>query len=172
MIGTQRRGPAGLSTGPAGQPPAMSDDRDDCPAPEHLPPADVDEPTIEAVGKLTEALESTERARGHLYAFHQLTGKADFEVGDAERMLREAGHAGLADRLREELVGRNVLHGRWTFQVVEEYDHGYWQVFRALEQEVRDALVGGRRHLYEAGLKEERRTHGDEAHRARPRPEH
>ena len=146
----------------------MTDDLDDCPAPEHLPPPGVDALTVEAVGKLTEALESAERARGHLYAFHQLTGKADFEVSDAERMLREAGHADLADRLREELVGRNVLHGRWTFQVLEEYDENYWQVFRGLEQEVRDKLVDGRRHLHEARLKEERRTHGHEDHRARP----
>ena len=146
----------------------MTDVRDDCPDPEHLPPADVDALTIEAVGKLTEALESTERARGHLYAFHQLTGKADFEVSDAERLLREAGHTDLADRLCEDLVGRNVIHGRWTFQVVEEYDEDYWQVFRALEKEVRDKLVDGRRHLHEAGLKEQRRTHGHQAHRARP----
>jgi hypothetical protein len=143
----------------------MTDDR---PAPEHLPPSDADALTVEAVGKLTEALESTECARGHLYSFHQLTGKADFEVGDAAQLLREAGHTDLADRLCQDLVGRNVIHGRWTFQVVEEYDEDYWQVFRALEKEVRDQLVGGRRHLHEAGLKEERRTHGHEDHRARP----
>lgn len=37
-------------------------------------PDGVDEATVEAVGKLTEALETVERARGHLYSFHQLTG--------------------------------------------------------------------------------------------------
>ena len=26
---------------------------------------------------------------------------------------------------RPELVGRNVIEGRWTFQIVEEYDAGY-----------------------------------------------
>ena len=34
---------------------------------------DVDDRTVEAVGKLTEALETVERARGHLYSFHQLS---------------------------------------------------------------------------------------------------
>jgi hypothetical protein len=43
----------------------------------------VDAATVEAVGKLTEALETTEIARGHLYAFHQLTGSADFKVEEA-----------------------------------------------------------------------------------------
>ena len=140
----------------------------DQPASDHVPPDDADALTIEAVGKLTEALESTERARGHLYAFHQLTGKADFEVGDAVDLLRQAGHTELADRLDRELVGRNVLPGRWTFQVVEDYDDHYWTPFRELEKELRETLVRGRRHLYEAGLKEDRRTHGHPDHTARP----
>ena len=39
--------------------------------------------TVEALGKLSEALETCERARGHLYTFHQLTGSADIQLGDA-----------------------------------------------------------------------------------------
>src|SRR5690349_8080387 len=34
----------------------------------------MDDQTIDALGKLSKALETTERARGHLYSFHQLTG--------------------------------------------------------------------------------------------------
>ena len=37
-----------------------------------------DPETVDAVGKASEALEYVERARGHLYAFHQLIGRADF----------------------------------------------------------------------------------------------
>ncbi len=135
---------------------------------EHQPPPNADDLVIEAVGKLTEALETTERARGHLYSFHQLTGKADFEVGDAVELLRRAARHEEADQLEKELVGRNVLYGRWTFQVVEEYDDNYWTVFRDLERQMRDGLTQGRRHLHEAGLKEERRTHGHPDHTARP----
>jgi glycogen debranching enzyme len=58
--------------------------------------------TVEAVGKITEALETIERARGHLYSFHQLTGTADFQLGDAVDLLREAGHTELADRLERD----------------------------------------------------------------------
>ena len=138
------------------------------PSPDHQPPPDADELTIEAVGKMTEALETTERARGHLYTFHQLTGKADFELDDAADLLRRAGHTELADRLQQEIIGRNVLHGRWTFQIVEDYDDNYWGPFRDMERELREKLTQGRRHLHEAGLKEARRTHGHPDHTARP----
>ena len=129
----------------------------------------MDDRTVDAVGKITEALETTERARGHLYSFHQLTGSADLQLGEACDLLREAGHAELAQRIEHELVGRNVIDGRWTFQITEEYDDTYWSVFRAFEQEARDTLTGGRRHLHEARMKEERRTHGHPDHTARPR---
>ena len=136
--------------------------------PAHEVPAGVDDATVEAVGRLTEALETVERARGHLYSFHQLTGEADFKIGDAVAQLRAAGHTELADRLDTEIVGRNVLPGRWTFQIMEEYDDGYWEPVRAAEREVRERLVSGRRHLAEARLKEQRRTHGIPGHEQRP----
>lgn len=135
---------------------------------EHTAPAGIDEATIEAVGRLTEALETVERARGHLYSFHQLTGTADFQIGDAVDQLRRAGHGDLADLLAKEIVGRNVIPGHWTFQIMEAYDDTYWSVLREAEQRVRDELTGGRRHLYEAGLKEDRRTHEHPDHTARP----
>ena len=97
-----------------------------------------------------------------------MTGQADFALGDAARLLREAGHAELAERLETELIGRNVIDGRWTFQIVEEYDDGYHAEFTALEREARDQLVDGRRHLYEAELKEARRSRGRSGHEARP----
>jgi len=139
------------------------------PAPQHIRPEGVSDATVEALGKLSEALEVVEHVRGHLYAFHRLTGTADLALGDAVELLREAGHTELADRIDTELVGRNVLRGRWTFQVVEEYDDGYYATFKSLEELARNELVGGRRHLFEAEMKEDRRTHGDPDHTARPR---
>lgn len=123
--------------------------------------------TVEAVGKLTEALETVEVARGHLYAFHQLTGSADFALSDAVELLRRAGHDDLANDLGRELVGRNVLPGRWTFQLVEEYEDTYYRVFREFERRGRQ-LVGGTRHAYEAELKRQRRTPGEPGHEATP----
>jgi hypothetical protein len=99
---------------------------------------------------------------------HQLTGRADRQLGDAVDLLRKAGHDGLADRLETELLGRNVLAGRWTYQIVEEYDDGYYLLFKALERQAREGLALGRRHLFEAELKERRRSHGLAGHESTP----
>ena len=131
-------------------------------------PDGVSDDTVTALGKLSEALETCERARGHLYSFHQLTGSADIQLGEAVTALREAGHGDIADRIDRELVGRNVVQGRWTFQVIEDYDDGYWSLFRRIEGEARDELAGGRRHLAEARMKEQRRTHRLPGHEAGP----
>ncbi|MFI0356201.1 hypothetical protein [Actinomadura sp. 9N407] len=127
-----------------------------------------DDGTVRAVGELSKALETIERARGHLYSFHQLVGTADFALEDAIDLLVLAGHAGWAEELRTELLGRNVLRGRWTFQVVEEFEDMYYDLFRQMERRVREDLVGGERHPYEAWLKERRRTKGRPGHEASP----
>jgi hypothetical protein len=144
--------------------PSMSDRQ----LPEHTRPEGVTDATVEALGKLSEALEAAEVARGHLYAFHRRSGTADLTLGDAVDLLRKAGHEELAERIDRELVGRNVLHGRWTFQIVEEYDDTYYSLFKELDRVARDELVGGRRHLYEAEMKERERTPGDPHHTAVP----
>ena len=134
----------------------------------HQRPAGLSDTTVEALGKLSEALEVVERIRGHLYSLHQLTGEADFKLDEAVSLFREAGEMKIAERIEQELIGRNVLAGRWTFQVVEEYDDGYYAEFRTIEKDARDELAEGKRHLYEAELKEKRRTRGRPGHEARP----
>jgi len=129
---------------------------------------ELDEATVRAVGAVSEALEYVERARGELYAFHQLMGHADLLLGEACAKLRDAGHNSVAERLQIEMVGRNVLHGRWTFQIVEEFDDNYWSSFRDHERRVREELQGGARHLLEARMKERRRSAGHPGHESRP----
>ena len=135
---------------------------------EHTRPDGVTDATVEALGKLSEALEVVEDARGSLYRFHRLTGTADLTLGEAVELLRKAGHEELAERINHELLGRNILQGRWTFQIMEEYDDGYYATFKELDREAREQLVGGRRHLFEAEMKEDRRTHGHPDHTALP----
>ncbi|GAA1141350.1 hypothetical protein [Nocardioides aquiterrae] len=118
--------------------------------------------TVEAVGKLSEAFEVIEDARGSLYRFHRLSGRADFALEDAIGMLRDAGHTELADRIDAELLGRNVLPGMWTFQILEGYDDTYYSVFQKLVTEARETLTNGERHAYEARLKAERHTQDDD----------
>ena len=110
---------------------------------EHRRPHGVSVETVSAVGKVSEALEFLERARGPLYSFHQLMGGADLTLGAAVQELREAGYPEQADRLATELIGRNVLAGRWTFQVVQEFDDGYWTAFRDHERRTLTGLWGG-----------------------------
>jgi hypothetical protein len=134
----------------------------------HARPDGASDALVEAVGTLSEALERVERARGALYEFHQLMGGADALLDDVVEGLGETGFRELADRVDEELVGRNVLPGRWTFQVVEEFDSGYYATFRDVEQAVREQAMAGRRHVFEAELKQRRRTRGRAGHEATP----
>jgi hypothetical protein len=134
---------------------------------QHQRPDGVDDATVEALGKLSEALERVERVRGHLYEAHQLIGTADFMLDEAISLFVLAGHPKIAERIAQELIGRNVIPGHWTFQLVEEFDDGYYTDFRAVEKDAREELAQGRRHLYEAELKERRRTHGRPGHEAR-----
>ena len=134
----------------------------------HARPDGASDATVEAVGKLSEAFEVIEEARGSLFAFHRNLGRADLTLGEAVEKLREAGHEQLADDIETDLIGRNVLAGRWTFQVIEEFEDGYYATFREHDQRVRDALMDGRRHVYEAEMKQDRRTHGRPGHEATP----
>lgn len=129
---------------------------------------DLDDDTVSALGKLSEALETVDQARGLLYGFHQLTGRADLLLQDAVAGFRDAGHDELADVLERDLVGRNVIADRWTFQVVEDFDANYWGTFRALDQRARDELADGDRHVFEARMKQRERTAGHPRHEAGP----
>ncbi|MCG5439244.1 hypothetical protein [Micromonospora foliorum] len=134
----------------------------------HSRPDPLDDATVEGLGELSKALETIHRVRGHLYAAHQLVGGADLTLDRVVELLRQAGHDEVADRVERELLGRNVLPGRWTFQIMEEFDDGYYAAFQEVERYARDKLAGGRRHIYEAEMKERRRTHGMPGHEATP----
>ena len=142
----------------------MSDERD----PEHRRPAGVSDQTVEALGKLSAALDHVEDARGHLYAFHRLMGSAESTLEEATELVRAAGHADLADALDRDVLGANPLPGMWSFQMVEAFDDGFYARAKGLQQQALDALVEGRRHIFEAEMKELRRTHGRGGHEATP----
>jgi hypothetical protein len=134
----------------------------------HQRPEGASDELVEAVGKASEAFEYVERVRGHLYSLHQLMGHADMLFGEAADLLEAAGERERADALRGEVVGRNILDGRWTFQVVEEFDDEYYDAVRAAIRRLETDLMGGRTHVFEAELKEERRTQGRRHHEGRP----
>jgi hypothetical protein len=117
-----------------------------------------DRATVDAVGKSSEALEYVERARGHLYAFHQLIGRADFLFEESAIGLTDSGHHAEAASLWRSLVGRDVLEGRWTFEIVERFDDDYYDTVRSEVARLEQLLVGGRRHAHEEGLRAARRS--------------
>jgi hypothetical protein len=119
----------------------------------HPRPDGLPDESVAALGRLSAALEVVEHARGHLYAFHRLSGTADLAVQDAVEKLRTAGHAALAEDIEQTLVGRDVVEGHWTFEVVEEYDARYWSVFRACEEHARAVLGAAEPHIFEAETK-------------------
>ena len=129
---------------------------------------DLDDTLVEGLGKLSEALETVEQARGQLYGFHQHSGKADLLLQDAVELFRTAGHAELADDLDRDLVGSNVIADRWTFQIVEDYDDTYWSRFRSFDERARTELADGDRHVLEARMKQRERTRGRPHHEAGP----
>lgn len=135
---------------------------------DHERPVGATDELVEAMGTLSEALEWIERARGRLFDFHQLMGHGDALFGSAADALRAAGETEAAELVHEEVVGRNVLDGRWTFQIVEEFDRTYYEPLRAIEARLRDQLMEGRRHVYEAELKDRRRSVGHPDHTRRP----
>ena len=152
----------------AGQGGFTNDDRTPSVDEAHRRPEGSTDAEIEAAGTVGEAIEYIERARGRLYDLHQLIGRADILFQEAADQLNEAGRSDLAERIRTEMVGVNVLHGRWTFQMVEEFDDGFWSTARALDRAVRDELTGGRRHVHEAEMKEANRSSGRRGHEATP----
>ena len=120
--------------------------------PGHPVPDGVGDETVAALGELSAAFEVVEEARGHLYAFHRRSGTADLQLQEALDHLRKAGHPELADEIDQVLVGRDVVPGSWTYQLVEAYDRTYYDVWRAAVQKA-EGVVGGVPHVAESGMK-------------------
>jgi hypothetical protein len=135
---------------------------------DHERPDGVTDETVEALGKVSEAWEYVERVRGHLFTLHQLMGHADLLFGDAADLLEAAGHPDAAALVRTDVVGRNILDGRWTFQVVDEFDDRYYQPVRTVVKDLEGELIEGSRHVFEAEMKDDRRSAGRAEHERRP----
>jgi hypothetical protein len=101
---------------------------------------------------------STSSGHGRLYAFHQLIGRADVLFEESAIRLTEAGHRDEAALLWRSLVGRDVLEGRWTFEIVERFDDDYYDVARSEVAHLEQARGGGRRHAHEEELRRQRRA--------------
>ncbi len=113
-------------------------------------PDDLTTAEREALHEVEVGIEWLRRAEGNLIAFHHAVGHGVDHLAAAERHLREAGHGDLADRVRDDLLPRGVTaDDRWSYALVEEYQHSFLAEMAAFEAAVRADLAGGERHVAE-----------------------
>ena len=122
---------------------------------------DQDQNAVAAAGAMTEALETLERARGHLYSFHELVGEADFKLDEVLDGLASRARPGSPISCSGSSSAVTCSPDAGRSRSSEEFDDGYYGVFRAQEKAIRDALTDGQRHVLEARMKAERRPTGD-----------
>ena len=116
----------------------------------------------QAAAKLSEALEYVERARGRPTPSTSSPATRTCCWTRSSRLWRDRS-PDLIETIRHQLYGLDVLFGRWTFEVVEEFDSGFYAAWLDVEKQVRQELTGGRRHTFEARLKAERQARGVKA---------
>jgi hypothetical protein len=114
--------------------------------------AGVPQASLQAVHQVEVAAEWVERAFGSLLDAHHETGHAQELLLEAADALSAAGHEALARDARA-VAARDAVHGRWTYQVVDEYRSHLLGPVRALDAEVRGEITGGVRHCHEARQK-------------------
>jgi hypothetical protein len=109
-------------------------------------------PALEAVHEVEVAAEWIERAFGALLDAHHRTGHAQEMLLGAAEALAGAGHDALARDARA-VAALDAVHGRWTYQMVDEYRSHLLGPVRALDAAVRAEITGGVRHCHEARQK-------------------
>jgi hypothetical protein len=106
--------------------------------------------------------EHVQRAYGHLLAFHHQIGRAMDRYAAAEPHLREAGHEGFADEIRDRHLPAGVVGDRWSYELVEDFERGFLAETTGVERRVRDHLAEGVGHVTE---REQQREWRDRAQR-------
>jgi len=110
---------------------------------------EVSEREREALHRVELGLEWLRRAHGDLVGFHHKTGHAMDHLARAEAVLRDCGHEGLADRLRDDCLPLGAVEDRWTYDLLEEFEAGFMSRIEAVEERTREQLADGQRHVAE-----------------------
>ena len=113
----------------------------------------IDDATLEAVHRLEVAVEWIERSFGALLDAHHAAGHGQEMLLAAADQLQDAGHGALADLVRSEAACKDAAHGRWTYQVVDEFRAHLLEPAQRVGDRVRGELAEGVRHRWEARLK-------------------
>jgi hypothetical protein len=117
---------------------------------------DLNDAEREALHKVELGVESLHRAHGNLVAFHHKTGHAMDHLAEAEVMLRDCGHEGLANQLRDQYLPRGVIDGdRWSYDVLECFQEGFLSELTDFERAAREQVADGHRHVNEREMERE-----------------
>lgn len=113
----------------------------------------IDDATLRAAHRLEVAVEWIERSFGALLDAHHAAGHGQQMLLEAADLLDAAGHGDLAALVRSDAACGDAAHGRWTYQIVDEFRGHLLEPARRVEGRVRDELTGGVRHRHEARMK-------------------
>ncbi|MEQ8835162.1 MAG: hypothetical protein RIB67_12060 [Miltoncostaeaceae bacterium] len=113
----------------------------------------------EAMDAVEVACEWVERAFGSLLDAHHRTGRAQILLLEAADAMEAVGQDAHAARIRE-VAARDVLPGRWTYRMVDEFRAMMIEPVRAMEEAIRSDVTGGVRHVHEMDMRRRTREHG------------
>lgn len=118
--------------------------------------ADLTEKEIEALHHLQLGREHLIRSKGSLVEFHHQLGRGMMYYENAKQSLKEAGHEELAEDLYEP-TSKGPVEGMWSSELVEEIERFFFSVALQVEEDVRDELAEGERHINEQQMERDRR---------------
>jgi hypothetical protein len=103
----------------------------------------------EALHSVELGVEWLRRAHGDLLGVHHKTGHAMDHFARAEEQLCDCGYEGLAEALRCEHLPRGAVDDRWTYDLVETFEAGLLADLTGFEEQAREAVADGHRHVAE-----------------------
>lgn len=119
-------------------------------------PDDLSETERQALHELQLGVEHVHRGFGALLECHHEIGNGMDHLEEARTLLAAAGHAEDAGELRDDLLPAGVFEDNWTYELVEAFRDGFLDDVDAFEQDVRDRLADGERHVAERRTQRER----------------
>lgn len=112
-------------------------------------PPELTDAEVAALHEIQLGIEYVYQAFGSLLAFHHDVGRAMNRFYDAERFLRETGHTDLADELRDRHLPAGAVGDHWSYEVVDDYRHGFLAGMTEFETRAREGLADGVDHVGE-----------------------
>lgn len=128
------------------------------PSPEEIA-ASLSPEVREAMDAVEVAAEWVERAFGSMLDAHHQMGRAHLLLLEAADAMEAVGRADHAERIRQ-VAASDVMPGRWTYRMVDEFRAMLLEPVRAMEEGVRSDVTGGIRHVYEMDLRRRTIEHG------------